>query len=343
MRLLRERRPVPVILLSAKGSTADKARGLDLGADDYLAKPFQPDELAARVRAILRRTLGRAAGRRRGRVRRRRDRPRAAPGHPRRRARPPLADRVAAAEPPRGERRPGRAPRRAADQGLGPGVPRGPRVPAGLGLARPAQARARRPASPAASARSRASATCSTCGPPPHPDPPDPPPGLPGAGSARYPLAMLRYRAGRRAHRRRRPERLRRSRRQPAASRGGTDVDPGHQPRGVAGRRATAALVVYTQDWHPGAHAALRQGRRDLARPLHRGHVGRGLPPGPRGAGRAPPIVHKGANGEDGYSGVHDARPDHRRDRSRPSSTRSCARRADRRRSSSRASRPTTA
>ena len=55
MRQLRERRPVPVILLTAKGSTADKAKGLDLGADDYIAKPFHPDELAARVRAVLRR------------------------------------------------------------------------------------------------------------------------------------------------------------------------------------------------------------------------------------------------------------------------------------------------
>ncbi len=58
MRQLRERRPVPVILLTAKGSTADKAKGLDLGADDYIAKPFHPDELAARVRAVLRRSGG---------------------------------------------------------------------------------------------------------------------------------------------------------------------------------------------------------------------------------------------------------------------------------------------
>src|SRR5262245_60653437 len=42
MRQLRERRPVPVILLTARGSTADKAKGLDLGADDYIAKPFHP-------------------------------------------------------------------------------------------------------------------------------------------------------------------------------------------------------------------------------------------------------------------------------------------------------------
>ncbi len=58
MRQLRERRPVAVILLTAKGSTADKAKGLDLGADDYIAKPFHPDELAARVRAVLRRSSG---------------------------------------------------------------------------------------------------------------------------------------------------------------------------------------------------------------------------------------------------------------------------------------------
>ena len=62
MRQLRERRPVPVILLTAKGSTADKAKGLDLGADDYIAKPFHPDELAARVRAVIRRASGAAPG-----------------------------------------------------------------------------------------------------------------------------------------------------------------------------------------------------------------------------------------------------------------------------------------
>jgi two-component system KDP operon response regulator KdpE len=62
MRQLRERRPVPVILLTAKGSTSDKAKGLDLGADDYVAKPFDLDELAARVRAVLRRASGVAPG-----------------------------------------------------------------------------------------------------------------------------------------------------------------------------------------------------------------------------------------------------------------------------------------
>ena len=62
MRQIRERRSVPVILLTAKGSTSDKAKGLDLGADDYIAKPFHPDELAARVRAVLRRSSGTAPG-----------------------------------------------------------------------------------------------------------------------------------------------------------------------------------------------------------------------------------------------------------------------------------------
>src|SRR5258707_7429084 len=62
MRQLRERRPVAVILLTAKGSTADKAKGLDLGADDYIAKPFHPDELAARVRAVIRRSSGAEPG-----------------------------------------------------------------------------------------------------------------------------------------------------------------------------------------------------------------------------------------------------------------------------------------
>ena len=51
-----------MILLTAKGSTADKAKGLDLGADDYIAKPFHPDELAARVRAVIRRSSGAQPG-----------------------------------------------------------------------------------------------------------------------------------------------------------------------------------------------------------------------------------------------------------------------------------------
>jgi two-component system KDP operon response regulator KdpE len=46
---------VPVIILSAKEANADKVRGLELGADDYLAKPFSPDELVARIEAVRRR------------------------------------------------------------------------------------------------------------------------------------------------------------------------------------------------------------------------------------------------------------------------------------------------
>ncbi|HEX9017498.1 MAG TPA: response regulator transcription factor [Chloroflexota bacterium] len=54
-RLLRAESSMPVILLTAKTTEADKITGLDLGADDYVAKPFSPGELAARVRAVLRR------------------------------------------------------------------------------------------------------------------------------------------------------------------------------------------------------------------------------------------------------------------------------------------------
>ncbi|MCX8050692.1 MAG: response regulator transcription factor [Chlorobi bacterium] len=46
----------PVIILTARGSTKDRVRGLDLGADDYLPKPFHFDELAARLRSVLRRS-----------------------------------------------------------------------------------------------------------------------------------------------------------------------------------------------------------------------------------------------------------------------------------------------
>jgi two-component system, OmpR family, catabolic regulation response regulator CreB len=51
----------PVIFLTARSSEVDKIVGLELGADDYLAKPFSPRELTARVRAILRRANGKAA------------------------------------------------------------------------------------------------------------------------------------------------------------------------------------------------------------------------------------------------------------------------------------------
>ena len=51
---------LPVLILTARDAVADRIRGLDSGADDYLVKPFDLDELAARVRALLRRHAGRA-------------------------------------------------------------------------------------------------------------------------------------------------------------------------------------------------------------------------------------------------------------------------------------------
>jgi DNA-binding response OmpR family regulator len=56
LRLIREISNVPVIMLTAKGEEEDKVRGLELGADDYVTKPFSPNELVSRVRAVLRRT-----------------------------------------------------------------------------------------------------------------------------------------------------------------------------------------------------------------------------------------------------------------------------------------------
>jgi len=56
LRLIREISTVPVIMLTAKGEEEDRVRGLELGADDYITKPFSPRELVSRVRAVLRRT-----------------------------------------------------------------------------------------------------------------------------------------------------------------------------------------------------------------------------------------------------------------------------------------------
>ena len=55
-RWIRTRSALPVILLTARGEEADRIVGLDLGADDYVTKPFSPRELAARVRTVLRRS-----------------------------------------------------------------------------------------------------------------------------------------------------------------------------------------------------------------------------------------------------------------------------------------------
>jgi DNA-binding response OmpR family regulator len=54
-RRLRERGDLPIIMLSARGEDVDRIVGLEVGADDYLAKPFNPRELLARIRALLRR------------------------------------------------------------------------------------------------------------------------------------------------------------------------------------------------------------------------------------------------------------------------------------------------
>lgn len=54
-RALRETRTTPILLLTARGETEDRIKGLEAGADDYLAKPFEPKELLLRINAILRR------------------------------------------------------------------------------------------------------------------------------------------------------------------------------------------------------------------------------------------------------------------------------------------------
>ena len=61
-RALRREFQVPIIVLTALSTEQDKLTGLDLGADDYVTKPFSPRELSARVRAVLRRTSDRAHG-----------------------------------------------------------------------------------------------------------------------------------------------------------------------------------------------------------------------------------------------------------------------------------------
>jgi OmpR family response regulator RpaB len=60
-RVIRKESTVPVIMLTARGEVSDRVVGLELGADDYLAKPFDPRELAARIHTVLRRGAGRSA------------------------------------------------------------------------------------------------------------------------------------------------------------------------------------------------------------------------------------------------------------------------------------------
>ncbi len=56
--LIRETSQIPVIMLTAKNDEDDRVRGLELGADDYISKPFSPRELVSRIKAVLRRTEG---------------------------------------------------------------------------------------------------------------------------------------------------------------------------------------------------------------------------------------------------------------------------------------------
>lgn len=56
LKIVREVSSIPVIMLTAKGEEEDRIKGLELGADDYITKPFSPRELVSRVRAVLRRT-----------------------------------------------------------------------------------------------------------------------------------------------------------------------------------------------------------------------------------------------------------------------------------------------
>jgi two-component system response regulator ResD len=57
-KILRKDYKIPIVMLTAKGEENDRVLGLDLGADDYIVKPFSPRELVARIRAVLRRTEG---------------------------------------------------------------------------------------------------------------------------------------------------------------------------------------------------------------------------------------------------------------------------------------------
>ena len=276
-----------------------------------------------------------------------------------RRAGPAVADRVAAAPAPGGQRRQGRAPHGAADQGLGPGVPRRPAVPARLGLARPPQARGTSPASPAGSGRSRGSATCSTstgaavtAG---RTSATAEDPGAQGAAAERR-RPDGEAAASRRAPRPATDPPLRGTLRPCSATdpasrssswtsrttspiptgslsvRGGADIVP-IVNREIALARNNGAIVAYTPGLAPGAHAALR--RRTAASGRHtasRDTWGAALHPDlevPDDAPRHP----QGRQRRGRLLRLHDAGPGDRARRSRPTLERAPARRRrDRRR-----------
>ncbi len=117
-------REIPVIMLTARGEEEDRVRGLDVGADDYVTKPFSMSELVARMRAVLRRTAPALAGRR-GDLCRPGARPAALPGATGAAGHPPRTDGVPAArraDPAAGA---GLFPRAASGPGLGAGRLRG--------------------------------------------------------------------------------------------------------------------------------------------------------------------------------------------------------------------------
>ncbi|WP_437601883.1 response regulator [Sorangium sp. So ce590] len=64
VRRIRQKSSMPILMLTARGDEADRVVGLEIGADDYIAKPFSPRELLARLRAVLRRATPDAAGER---------------------------------------------------------------------------------------------------------------------------------------------------------------------------------------------------------------------------------------------------------------------------------------
>jgi DNA-binding response OmpR family regulator len=61
-RILRSKSDIPIIMLTSKDEELDKVLGLEMGADDYVTKPFSVKELVARIKAVLRRTAGESAG-----------------------------------------------------------------------------------------------------------------------------------------------------------------------------------------------------------------------------------------------------------------------------------------
>ncbi len=121
-RIIRAESSVPIVMLTAKDSELDKVVGLELGADDYVTKPFSLRELSARIRALFRRSeqavaLDDPAGRRRPRAGP--GRPRRSPAAARRRGPPDQAEGVRAPDVPHPPPRPGLHPRPAARASLG--------------------------------------------------------------------------------------------------------------------------------------------------------------------------------------------------------------------------------